>query len=120
MTDATGLTTANDRLVVTLDPGGPIEITGLSASLAALARIYDRHHRQDLGDVAPKLYIARLRTGSIIAEIVPLLFLIGQVVPYAEGAMVIADFTRRVGMGLRAFARRQSPPPTSPKRTGGT
>lgn len=41
-----------DRIVIELYPGDPIELGDLSSSFAALARMYERHYRQD-GETAP-------------------------------------------------------------------
>lgn len=94
---------APDRIVIRLDAGGPIEVGDLTGSFAALARLYERHYRHD-GDPAPKLYITRLETGSIIAEITPLIVLLGAVVTAMDHAMVVPDFTRRLINGIKAFS----------------
>jgi hypothetical protein len=91
-----------DRIIVRLDPGSPIELTGLTQSFAALARIYERHYRSD-GGKAPKLFVAKLETGSIVAEIVPLSDLLG-VTPAMDGSVIVADFTRRLWNGIKAFS----------------
>ena len=39
---------SRDRLIVKFDPGGPVELTGLSDSFAALARICERHNRREI------------------------------------------------------------------------
>ena len=94
---------APDRIVIRLDAGGPIEVGDLTGSFAALARLYERHYRHD-GDPAPKLYITRLETGSIIAEITPLIVLLGAVVTAMDHSMVVPDFTRRLINGIKAFS----------------
>jgi hypothetical protein len=94
-----------DRVIIKLDPGGPMELTGLADSFAALARYYRRHYRAhpDHDDV-PKLYIAKLETGSIVAEIVPLALILGSVVPYMDTALIVSDFTRRMWQAIKAFS----------------
>jgi hypothetical protein len=95
---------ASDRLVLDLDPGGPVELTDLTGSFAALARVYERYHGPS-GDLpAPKLYITRLETGSIIAEIVPYVVLLGTGLQAMDSSIVIADFSRRISSAIRAFA----------------
>src|SRR5258708_209740 len=50
-----------DRLIIDLDPGGPVELTGLTESFAALARMYSRHYRSHgESEPAPRLYVTRL------------------------------------------------------------
>lgn len=96
---------APDRIVLRLEPGGPVELTGLTDSFAALARFYERHYRDD-GDpaTAPKLFVTKLETGSIIAEIAPYAVILGQAYSAVGGAVNVADFTKRLSDGLRAFA----------------
>ena len=101
--DQTGPT---DRIVIKLDPGQPIELTNLSDSFAALARLYERHYRAQ-GEGAPKLYITRLETGSIIAEIAPYIVMLGAIVTTMDHSVIVADFTNRLWRGIKAFA---SPP----------
>jgi hypothetical protein len=94
-----------DRLVVRLDPGGPIELSGLTDSLGSLARMYGRHYRTDKDiEPAPRLYVTKLQTGSVIAEITPYAMIMGALVTTMGGANSIGDFANRVGSGLRAFS----------------
>jgi hypothetical protein len=94
-----------DRLIIRLDPGGPIDLEGLGASFAALARFYARHNGPTKdADTTPRLFISRLENGSVIAEIVPYVVMLGQAVPFLQQAMVVADFTGRVGKAIRAFS----------------
>ena len=98
-----------DRVIITLDPGQPIELSDLSTSFAALARIYERHYRTS-GDTAPKLYVTKLETGSVILEIAPLVFAMG--IPILDNAVIVADFAGRLWRGIKAF----SGPPADPPR----
>ncbi len=94
-----------DRLVVKLDPGGPVELMGLTESFAALARMYGRHYRTDDAiEPAPRLYVTRLESGSIVAEIAPYAIMMGALVTTIGGANTIADFSRRLAAGIKAFA----------------
>lgn len=92
-----------DRLVITLDPGQPIELNDLSASFSALARMYERHYRKTRDDDAPKLYITRLETGSIILEIAPYGMMMGGLA-VMDGGVVITDFTTRVWRTIKHFS----------------
>src|SRR5258706_14528554 len=93
-----------DRLVLRLEAGGPVELTGLTDSFAALARYYERHFGGGPEADLPRLFITRISTGSIIAEIAPFALLLGQTYPYIEAAVVVSDFASRLIKGLRAFA----------------
>lgn len=92
-------------MIIRLDPGGPIDLEGLGASFAALARYYARHHGPTTDpDTTPRLFIAKLENGSVIAEIVPYIVMMGHAVPYMQQAMVITNFTNRVAKAIKAFA----------------
>jgi hypothetical protein len=86
-----------DRLIVELEPGGPVELTGLTESFGALARMFRRHYRTEGDhDPAPRLYLTRLESGSIIAEIAPYAVMMGALVTTMGGANTIRDFVRRL------------------------
>ena len=91
-----------DRLIVTLDPGQPIELDDLSKSFAALARMYERHYRRGDEDDAPRLYVTRLQTGSVIMEIAPYGIIMGGLA-MMDGGLIVTEFTSRVWRTLRYF-----------------
>jgi hypothetical protein len=98
-----------DRLVLTLDPGGPLELSGLTESFSALARMYGRHYRTDPHvEPPPRLYVTRLESGSIVAEVAPYAMIMGALVTTMGGANTIADFARRLSHGIKAFGTRPS------------
>ncbi len=97
-----------DRVIITLSPGQPMELTDLSSSFAALARIYERHYRTS-GDMAPKLYVTKLETGSVILEIAPLVFAMG--IPILDNTIIVADFAGRLWRGIKAFSGVPGDPP---------
>lgn len=99
-----------DRIVVELNPGQPLELGDLSESFAALARMYGRHYRQQ-GDDAPKLYVTKLETGSVIMEVAPLVLLLGGLAAM-DGSIIVADFTNRLWRGIKAFS---APPQEIPR-----
>jgi hypothetical protein len=103
MTDV--LSDTGDRLVLKLDPGGPLELTGLTGSFGALARMYGRHYRAGTDvEPAPRLYVTRLESGSIVAEIAPYALMMGALITTMGGANTIGDFARRLSSGIRAFS----------------
>ncbi|MFM8745572.1 MAG: hypothetical protein ACKOED_02735, partial [Aestuariivirga sp.] len=91
-----------DRIVIELDPGQPIELGDLSESFAALARIYERHYRPN-GESAPKLYVTKLETGSVIMEVAPYAIIMGAIAAM-DGTQIVADFTNRIWRGIKAFS----------------
>jgi hypothetical protein len=96
---------SGDRLVLNLDPGGPVELTGLTESFGALARMYGRHYRTDGdSDPAPRLYVTRMESGSIVAEIAPYAVIMGALVTTMGGANTIGDFARRLSAGIKSFS----------------
>lgn len=96
---------SGDRLVLKLDPGGPIELAGLTESFAALTRMYARHYRtENETEPPPRLYVTKLESGSIVAEIAPYAMILGALVATMGGANTIGEFTRRLSYGIRAFS----------------
>ena len=92
-----------DRIVLDLDASGPVELTGLTESFAALARMFERHY-PEVGEAGPpKLYVTRLTTASVHAEIAPYIQFFGEAYPYVAAANTVAGFTKRLHDGLRAF-----------------
>jgi hypothetical protein len=114
----TDLEDSEDRMIIRLDPGGPIDLEGLGASFAALARYYGRHYHGPATepDAAPRLFISRLENGSIVAEIVPYIVMMGHAVPFMQQAMVIADFTKRIAKVIRAYSGEGDPDVGKPSR----
>lgn len=93
---------SGDRIIIDMDPGQPIELDDLSGSFAALARMYQRHYRGPADD-APKLFVTRLETGSVIMEIAPLATFMGALAVMDNG-IIVADFTNRLWRGIKAFS----------------
>lgn len=94
---------APDRIVLKLDSGGPMEVSDLTTSFAALARLYERHYRAG-GEPAPKLYVTKLESGSIVAEVSPLILLLGTAILAMDSSLIVTDFTNRLTKGIKAFA----------------
>lgn len=92
-----------DRLIITLDPGQPIELENLSQSFAALARMYARHYRRGEDDDAPKLYVTRIQSGSVIMEIAPYSIIMGGLA-VMDGGLIVTEFTGRIWRTIRYFA----------------
>jgi hypothetical protein len=92
-------------------------LNGDSESFAALARMYGRHYRTyGEAEPAPRLYVTRLESGSIIAEIAPYAVIMGALIASMGGANTIGDFARRLSSGIKAFSdpsalARESPVP---------
>ena len=86
-----------------------MELTDLTDSFSALARIYERHYRKN-GEEAPRLYVTKLQTGSIIAEIAPFTALMAQTLTALDYAMVVADFSERISRVIRAFSNNGEKP----------
>lgn len=91
-----------DRLVITLDPGEPVGLEDLADSFASLARMYERHYRKN-NEAAPKLFVTRLETGSVIAEIAPYGLMMGGIA-IMDGGLIVTDFANRVWRGISYFS----------------
>lgn len=98
-------TRGDHRIIVDLCSGEPFEINDFTQSFAAIARMYERNYRTDDRD-APKLYITRLETGSILAEIAPCwdVAAVGTAVTMMDGGVIVSDFVNRIWRGIRAFS----------------
>ncbi len=104
MAKRTRVAEPGDRIVICLDPGGPVELTGLAESFAAIARLYERHYDSDTLPT-PQLYVTRLTTGSVIAEIAPYVLMFGlPTLQYMAAANTLANFAKRLSDGIKAFA----------------
>lgn len=106
-----------DRLVIVLNPGGPIELVGLSNSFGALSRLYERPQTGSEGGAMPKLFVTRIESGSIVVEIAVLSMLLGQAVSVSGGVMTLADFAARLYRGVKAFAGLDTPEAERPTTT---
>lgn len=95
-----------DKIIVYMNPGQLMELTDLTVSFAALARIYERHYRKN-GEEAPRLYITKLESGSVLAEIAPMAPLMVNAVTAMNYSLIVSDFTRRLGDALNAFAQKR-------------
>lgn len=102
-----------DRLVVELDPNEPVGLEDLSSSFAALSRMYDRLYSDGSG--ATRLYLTKISSGSVIAEVAPFAVIMGGIA-IMDASLVVADFSRRLGDGLRAFAGTLPPDTQAVKR----
>jgi hypothetical protein len=61
----TSIEDLEDRMIIRVDPGGPIDLEGLGASCTALARFNARHHGPTKDDSdTPRLLISKLENGA--------------------------------------------------------
>lgn len=95
-------------VIVKLDPVGPIELTSLTESFGGLARFYGRHYRRESVQ-APKLFVTRLESGSVIVEMTPYAVMFGGILLTMEKANTVAEFAERLYGAIRAFADIPSP-----------
>jgi hypothetical protein len=65
--------------------------------------MYARHYRTEL-EPSPRLYVTRVESGSIIAEIAPYAVMMGGLVATMGGANTIGEFVRRLSYGIKAFS----------------
>lgn len=66
--------------------------------------MYARHYRGDgATEAAPKLYVTKLTSGSVWAEIAPYTPILGQAYQMVAATVTVADFASRLNRGLRAF-----------------
>lgn len=111
--------TESEGLIVKLDIKGPIELEELSTSLAALSRLYARHYGEprDTADArAPRLYVTRLESGSLIAHLAPLVPVLGQIVEIMNTTIIVREFTRMLGEHIRVFSGRRTDDDKTPAK----
>ncbi|NBB16721.1 hypothetical protein GVN21_15260 [Caulobacter sp. SLTY] len=90
-------------MVVELHHGDqPIALDDLADSFSALSSLYQRHYSNS-EDAISKLYVTRVSSGSIIAELAPYAPFFGQAMTAIGHSVTVADFTKRLGSGLKSF-----------------
>lgn len=105
------------KLTIKLKNQQPIELTDLTTSFSAIARQYSKF-AVGFDDVSnrseAKLFVRELRTGSIIADLVPYAQDIGAVAhavaPYTEDAKKVLGFAKYLKTGMDALLERKKPP----------
>lgn len=108
---------SDDRIIISMDPGGPIALDDMTESFSALARYYERHFRT-ADELPPKLYVTRLESGSVIAEIAPYAMLLGSAIYTLDASIIVSDFSKRLRNGITAFSnplRLARPPADRPR-----
>ncbi len=101
---------SSDRLELYFDVKGPIELTDLTLAFRGLAREYRRHLvgavRQRGGKIRDgeiKLYITKVRSGSIIAELAGASQILGAIVSAMDYTVIFRDFVTVVETQITAF-----------------
>lgn len=99
-----------DRLELHFDVKGPIELTDLTQAFRGLAREYRRHLvtvvRQRGGRIRDgeiKLYITKVRSGSIIAELAGASQILGAIVSAMDYTVIFRDFVTLVETNITMF-----------------
>lgn len=99
----------NSYLTVTLDLSEPIEISDFAAFFAGLASQFDDYlaeRHPDLKGTA-KLYVREVRSGSIVADLVPM---IDDVIGLMDNAVIILSFTALFSKRVRTWISGQFVP----------
>lgn len=90
-------------IVVTLNLKDAVEISDFAALFAGLGSQFDdflKHKHPDLEGTA-EMYVREVRSGSIIADLVPA---IGSVIAIMDQAIIVSEFARRVGGRILTLA----------------
>ena len=87
----------------------------MTESFSALARYYERHFRT-ADELPPKLYVTRLESGSVTAEIAPYAMLLGSAIYTLDASIIVSDFSKRLRNGITAFSN----PPTAGAPSSGS
>lgn len=90
------------HIVFTLDTKEPIELGDFVKAFTSLAAEYDRHVKEIAPDAAEtsKIYVEQVRSGSIIAELIPI---IQPFIADMDKALIVEEFIRKYGSRFRAF-----------------
>lgn len=96
-----------DRLIVVIEPNEPVALSELGHSFAALSQIYDRNYGDSTG---ARLYLTKVSSGSVVAEVAPYAIIMGGIA-MMDASVIVADFSKRLGEGLQAFAGMSKAPP---------
>ncbi len=98
---------SEDRAIIYFNCDELIDLDSFISALNSISAVYKRHSGNDplRGEPAePRLFISKISSGSIEAEIVPMIVLVGSVIPYIDAALVVKEFTGWVGGHLMKFA----------------
>jgi hypothetical protein len=99
-----------ERLVIELDANGPVQLGELAESFHALERLFEREQRSEGGDTPPqtRLFVSKIESGSIIAELAPLLVMFSEPIAFMAATNTIKKFAENVVELLKKFAGEES------------
>lgn len=81
------------------ETGGPIPIGELASSFRAIDNLYQKTTNGE-----EKLAVTQLRSGSIIAELAPIIPILNHVLPVVTAGNTLSDFTRKIKKAIDGFA----------------
>ena len=98
-----------ERLVIELDAKGPVQLGELAESFHSLERLFQRQQRKESGDAPPqtRLFVSKIESGSIIAEIAPLLVFFSEPLAFMAATNTIKNFAENIIELLKKFGGRE-------------
>lgn len=101
---------SNARLEIRLDTQEPVELIDLAVSFQALAFQYKKHLSESLmekgaksDDADVKLYVTKIESGSIIAELGSAIPLLGEYFSIMDHTNIFIDFVKNIKTGIDYF-----------------
>lgn len=90
------------NITITLDLKEPVEILDFASLFASLGRQFDKYIAENHPDVSgqARIYIKEVRKGSIIAELVPQ---IKDLVDILDTVLMMSNFAGAVGMAIKKY-----------------
>jgi len=90
------MTVGKPHIVLTLDTREPIELGAFVGAFTSLGNEYDRFIRKAEPDLAGEadLFVRKVRSGSIIVDLIPWLSMVAPFIDDMEKAIIIEKFVR--------------------------
>ena len=110
------LATGEPFIVLRLETTQPIELSAFVGAFASLGDEYERYIKATNPDLVGEadMYVREVRTGSIVADLIPWLSLYAPFISDMEKVLIIENFVRTWGGRFQALlGRGDTPPPES-------
>ncbi len=108
---------AEDRIVIDFDVAGPFDLRELTAAFEGMAwhvRSAIERCGYSSGEAAKvKLYVTRIKSGSLTTEIALGAAVLGQAFQVMDYSLVVSDFVERITGLIRYFTGKEGKPPES-------
>ena len=100
-----------ERLIIRIEPDGPVDLDELGQSFSSFARMFHRQQELLAGQSAAvntRLFVAKIENGGIIAEIVPLLLMLNEPIAFMAATNTIEKFSTNLVALLKKISKDES------------